>query len=178
MNGTKQQKMNTHTYFPQTEKSPEIGSYKIFLGGTIDQGESRDWQKEITEMIDAETKKFRGTTGTISLFNPRRPDWDPSWGNSKKIHPELSNQINWELTRIEKSDLVLLWFEPNSESRITLLELGLTLGAKQKCIIGCPNSYTRFANVWITCGRKEQEVHKTWEEFKVAVKTHLHNNLF
>ena len=62
----------------------------IFLAGTIDQGNSRDWQAELTRSL---------ARLDVNVYNPRRPDWVRGWDTgSGPIHPELKRQIQLELT--------------------------------------------------------------------------------
>lgn len=112
----------------------------IFLGGTIDNGNSWDFQQYIIE-------KFKDVD--IKLYNPRRLDWDSSWKQNIENKP-FNEQVSWELTCLEKADIIIMYFAPNSVSPISLLELGLF---KDKCIVCCPEGYWRKGNIDIVCDR-------------------------
>jgi hypothetical protein len=59
-----------------------------------------------------------------NIFNPRRNDWDSSWIQSYE-NPQFSQQVKWELNALEKSDLIIMYLDPETKSPISLLELGL-----------------------------------------------------
>ncbi len=63
----------------------------IFLAGTIDMGNSEDWQQQV---INAFFEKM--PDANLSIFNPRRKNWDNSWSQSIE-NEQFSEQVNWEL---------------------------------------------------------------------------------
>ena len=65
----------------------------FFLAGTIDNGESLDWQKEISD--------YSNEIG-VNVFNPRRNNWDKDAGSK-----EIVRQIDWELEHMEKADYII-----------------------------------------------------------------------
>ena len=67
-----------------------IPKSKVFLAGTIDMGNSRDWQMELYE-------KFAAMDGRYILFNPRQEHWDASRPG------EMDYQVRWELDHLEES---------------------------------------------------------------------------
>lgn len=113
----------------------------VFLGGTIDNGaESSMWQQQIISSLkDVDVK----------LYNPRRLDWDSSWENTEN-NPQFNQQVSWELSCLEKSDLIVMYFAPNSISPISLLEFGLFYN---KMIVCCPEGFWRKGNVDVVCRR-------------------------
>lgn len=48
----------------------ENGWDNIFLAGTIEQGNSDDWQSVVINKLKAKR---------VNIFNPRRSTWDASW---------------------------------------------------------------------------------------------------
>lgn len=147
--------------FYPTDKIKKIES--IFLGGTIDMGNSVDWQSQVIEALKDED---------ITLYNPRRKDWDSSW-EQKEENAEFRKQVNWELMCLEKSDLVILYFAPESKSPISLLELGLF--HKKNMIVCCPEGFYRKGNVDIVCRRyniaKVESIREMIEEIKFNLRT-------
>lgn len=137
---------------PQNEMLP----VNMFLAGTIDMGNSEDWQSSLIKSIEFMNKQehFNNiATPDIYIFNPRRDDWDSSWEQSID-NDEFNEQVTWELDHIEEADLVVINFEPDSKSPITLLELGLVAGADpQRMIVRCPKEFYRRGNVEIVCER-------------------------
>lgn len=59
---------------------------------------------------------------------------------------------------MKQSNLVCFYFDPNSKSPITLLELGLVLGSGKETIVCCPKGFWRKGNIDVTCGRFGVEV--------------------
>ena len=87
----------------------------------------------------------------ITIFNPRRNDWDTSW--DQDIANEIfRNQVTWELDYLEASDWILFYFDPETKAPITLMELGL-FAKSGRCLVCCPEGYWRSGNVHILCQR-------------------------
>jgi hypothetical protein len=137
----------------------DLASPAIFLAGTIDMGTAAPWQASfVRELSDLD--------GVI--LNPRRPDWDSSWTDDD---PRFREQVDWELTALERCSQIAMWFEPNSASPITLLELGLFVRSG-KLIVGCPPGFSRAGNVEITCARYGTPVYDSWSSFVAAVRSY------
>ncbi len=116
----------------------------IFLAGTIDMGNSEDWQFRIIN-------KFIFSNYNINFYNPRRDEWDASWSQTIE-NPQFYQQVNWELNALDKCDIIFMNFLPDSKSPITLLELGLYANSG-KLIVCCPKDFWRRGNVEIVCER-------------------------
>lgn len=122
--------------------------FRIFMAGTIEMGKSRDWQKEFADSI---MEEFPGHE--VLLYNPRRTDWDPSWVQSVN-NKNFVEQVEWELTNLEKANLIIFNFEPNTISPVTLAEFGLFAKEKRtKVLVHCAPGYARKGNVDIMCRR-------------------------
>lgn len=147
-------------HFPPTYARREH-SASLFLAGTIDMGNSEDWQSSVAKSLE----KF-----DVDILNPRRPDWDNSWGTSIK-DANFNEQVNWELDHLDASDIVLMYFMPDSMSPITLLELGLY--ANPNLVLVCPDEYWRSGNVHIVAERMGIKYHKTLDEGLREVKSRL-----
>jgi len=122
----------------------------VFLAGSIENDTAEKWQSTvINELSDEEVP--------ITVFNPRREDWDPTWSGDR--HPQLIEQINWELDHIERADIVFFYFDPKTKSPISLMELGFMLGyAAEHIVVVCPPGFWRRANVLVMCERANVEV--------------------
>ena len=121
----------------------------VFLAGSIEMGAAVSWQQDIIDELS-------GTNCTI--LNPRRAAWDSSW-TQEESNPVFNEQVAWELDGILKNaDLVCFYFDPNTKSPVTLLELGLVLASGKECLVCCPLGYWRKGNVDITCRRYGVEV--------------------
>lgn len=112
----------------------------IFLAGSIEMGKASNWQDTFTEAL-------ADLDGTI--LNPRRDGWDSSWEQSIS-NPKFKEQVIWELDMLTKANYIALYFDPNTKSPISLLELGLFSNTK-KLIVCCPEGFWRKGNVDITC---------------------------
>ena len=113
---------------------------KIFLGGSIEMGKAIDWQRELIERLRDEP---------ITFLNPRRSDWDSSW-TQEITNPQFREQVEWELNGLEVADIIVMVFDPNTMSPISLLELGLYASSKKMVVI-CPEGFWRKGNVDIVC---------------------------
>lgn len=134
---------------------------QIFLAGTIDNGNSKDWQRELIE-ANAELD--------VVFYNPRRNEWDSTWVQSAK-NQMFKEQVNWELDHLEEADLVIFNFEAGSKSPITIGELGLSLPKYNKTlIVCCPEGYERKGNIDIMCERHGVPVFEKIEELYPIIK--------
>lgn len=104
----------------------------LFLGGTIDNGNSVDWQaqaiRDLGDHFDA-------------IYNPRRSDWNPEAGPGG-----VRDQIDWEMTHLDSCTHILLNFEKGSLSPISLLELGL-YARSRKIVVRVDPEFWRLINV-------------------------------
>ena len=126
-----------------------VGKPKVFLAGTIDDGNSTDWQSKVIWQMkykhhcpDPDADE---SIGDIVVFNPRRDDWDDSWGVE-----QVEEQIKWEQTHLDEADLIVMCLSDDSKSPISLFELGL-YGPQGKMVVFCTDKFYRFTNVRLTC---------------------------
>jgi hypothetical protein len=120
----------------------------VFLAGSIEMGRADDWQSRVSAELIAQAPG-------VWVANPRRPDWDSSWEQSID-NPDFRAQVDWELDHLDRANLALFYFQPGTQSPITLLELGHRLasqGAAQHSIVCCPAGFWRRGNVEIVCAR-------------------------
>lgn len=128
---------------------------KVFLAGTIDMGNSVDWQAELYE-------EFAGMEGRYILFNPRQEHWDASRPG------EMDYQVNWELEHLEEADIIIMNILGSSKSPISLLELGLHARSKKMYVI-CEKDFYRFDNVRITCSFYNIPFYTSLTDFKAEL---------
>lgn len=121
------------------------GNWSIFLAGSIEMGKAEDWQTRITNTL----KEIVPNKLNVTIFNPRRDDWDSSWEQSINNH-QFYEQVTWELTALDKADVIIMYFAPGTKSPISLLELGLYAYSK-KMLVCCPQGFWRKGNVDIVC---------------------------
>lgn len=117
----------------------------LFLAGSIEMGTAEEWQQKVVT----------GLSDTIwTILNPRRKDWDSSWVQSIE-NPQFREQVEWELDALNHADAVLFYFDPNTKSPVTMLELGYM--AKQReteIVVVCPDGFWRKGNIDILCERE------------------------
>lgn len=141
--------MQINVYTPDVEESnTRQNGIKLFLAGSIDNGEARDWQQDIIR-----TLRNHESEHILDIYNPRRAMWNPDLEQNPLPGSIFNKQVNWELEHLEKADWILFHFEPDSKSPITLLELGLMLGSGKSMFIYCPKEYMRYGNVLITASK-------------------------
>jgi Nucleoside 2-deoxyribosyltransferase like len=131
----------------------------IFLAGSIEMGTAIDWQKQLEEHLSE-----------YVILNPRRDDWDSSWTQSID-NREFKSQVEWELSGIEKADVIAVYFDPATQSPVTLLELGImSQRTPAKVIVYCPEGFWRKGNVDIICERYGIIQVDSFDELVVAIK--------
>ena len=141
------------------EFKKKAGYASVFLAGSLEMGEAEDWQKEIIDSLADEN---------IMFLNPRRDDWDSTW-KQEKTDKNFKEQVTWELTALEFADYIALYIDPNTQARITLLELGLH-ARNGKLIVCCPKGFDRKGNIDITCDLYGVQQVDTLEELIEAIK--------
>lgn len=143
-------------YPPNNIATRDFTKKSIFLAGTIDLGQSVDWQSEIGDWFMQ--------LGNWNVFNPRRRDWDASW-LQEHHNPEFSQQVKWELNSMDKADIILMYFAPGSKSPISLLELGMHLRSNKLHVV-CPKGFYRKGNVDIVCEVFNVPLYENFTKFK------------
>lgn len=131
----------------------------IFLAGTIDMGNSLDWQQEV---------ELHFSNEIVDIYNPRRNGWDSSW-KQKFDSPEFFQQVMWEKDALRKANIIIMNFLPDSQSPITLLEFGLW-ASSGKLLVCCPDKFWRSGNVQIECNDHDIPMFKTLDELLKTIK--------
>lgn len=134
-----------------------------FLAGSIEQNKAVMWQPIVCSAVD----NYKSTR-QVTLFNPRRTFWDPSWVQSI-TNPEFAFQVNWELDRIERSDFFFFYFQGDTLSPISLLEFGKVVEMKErvrdlKIILVCEPNFWRIGNIEIVAQRSHIPVLRTLDD--------------
>lgn len=128
--------LRPHEELPE-EVATDKSFTKIFLAGTIDMGNSKDWQMELYDT-------FSKMDGRYILFNPRQENWDATRPG------EMDYQVKWELDHLEDADMIIMHILGSSKSPISLLEMGLHAKSDKMHVI-CGKDFYRYDNVRITC---------------------------
>jgi len=132
----------------------------VFLAGSIEMGSAPDWQTALAKALPPAT-----------ILDPRRTEWDSSWRQSID-EPRFREQVEWELDGLERSDVIAMWFVPETKSPITLLELGL-FARSGKLLVGCPEGFWRKGNIEVVCRKFGVPLLDDWEMFVDAVRARL-----
>ena len=112
----------------------------VFLAGSIEMGKAVDWQTQVTKAL---------ADMNVLVLNPRRDDWDSSWKQTKD-NTQFRQQVEWELEALECSNVIVMYFDPNTMSPISMLEFGLH-APSGKLIVYCPEGFWRKGNIDVTC---------------------------
>lgn len=145
---------------PQNISKVKTNSSRVFLAGSIENGAAEPWQHEMS--------KYFQNFG-LDILNPRRDSWNSSL-EQKYDNPEFYQQVNWELNALEKTDIILMYFDPRTKSPISLLELGLYARSK-KIFVVCPDGFYRKGNVEIVCDRYNIPIFDNIDAFKFFFET-------
>ena len=138
---------------------PEDNRLKIFLGGSIDMGKSENWQARIEKQL---------SNYNVVVLNPRREDWNTEW-KPISTNKNFRKQVEWELSALEASDIIVMYFAPGSQSPISLLEFGL-YAKTDKLIVLCPDGFWRKGNVEIVSEKYNVPTVNTFNELIVELK--------
>ena len=136
--------------------------YTIFLAGAIDQGQAEDWQEKVARALD----EF-----DITILNPRRDHWDPSWDQTPE-NPEFRQQVEWELDAQEAADMVIFVFTKDSKAPITFLEFGL-FAPKKDAVVCAEDGFYRSGNLQIVSERLNVPYYDNLDEMLGDLKTVL-----
>jgi len=113
----------------------------LFLAGSTKMDKAKDWRSYVAQKL---------SSLDITILNPIRDDWGPSWGQSIKDE-KFREQVEWELDAMHNADIILFYFAPSTKSPISLMELGLHI--EDNIVVCCPDGYWRKGNVDIVCER-------------------------
>ena len=112
----------------------------VFLAGSIEMDTAENWQNKVINEL---------SNYNITFFNQMRDSWNSTW-KQEITNPQFKEQVLWELNSLEQADIIVLYFDPNTKSPISLLELGL-FARDKKIIVCCPDGFWRKGNVDIVC---------------------------
>ena len=135
---------------------------RIFLAGSIEMGVAEDWQTKLTNDLELYD---------ITILNPRRDIFDKDLVQSINT-PAFYEQVTWELTAQEETDIIAMYFAPNTKSPISLLELGL-FAKSGKMIVCCPDGFWRKGNIQVVCQRYGVPLHNNYDTWLLNIKNEL-----
>ena len=141
----------------------------VFLAGSIEMGSCGDWQFKVSTSLMMQS---------VTIYNPRRDNWDSSWEQDIN-NPNFYEQVNWELDMLDNADIIFMYFDPDTKSPISLLELGLYADKcgsdvwHKEMIVCCPKGFWRKGNVDIVCQRYGIPVFDNLDTALVSLKAKL-----
>ena len=136
--------------------------FTIFLAGSIEMGQSHDWQRDFCNHLAPLDPK-----GNLVILNPRRYDWDSTWTEND---PRFIKQVEWELRGLELCNGIFMYLDPKTKSPISLLELGLYAKSK-KLVVICPDGFWRKGNVKTVCERYGVKMYNSLEAAVEVITT-------
>lgn len=84
-------------------------------------------------------------------------------------------QVEWELNALDKADYIFMYFDPNTKSPISLLELGLYASSK-KLLVYCPQEFWKSGNIYMVMRKYNiipaMSIEQAIELIKNAIKYH------
>jgi hypothetical protein len=119
------------------------GLYSIFLAGTTSRVDTGDWRGVLSASL---------ANYPLTIYNPYRPDWDSTWHEDVSFLP-FREQVQWELDKQDKADVVAVYFHPETQAPISLLEFGLSAPIPGKVVVVCPHGFWKRGNVELVCDR-------------------------
>lgn len=145
---------------PPHNLSAISNNFSVFLAGSIEMGIAENWQDQIIKELSDIDFGY--------ILNPRRDNWDASWQQSIE-NPVFTEQVNWELEALEKADIIIFYFSPETKSPVSMLELGLFAKTK-KVIVCCPIGFWRKGNIDVVCQRYHIKQVETINELVKEIK--------
>lgn len=139
------------------------GVKSIFLAGTTAKVDTGDWRETLSSSL---------SDVPVTLYNPYRADWDSSWREDVDFAP-YREQVEWELEKQDKADIVIIYFHPATQAPISLLEFGLCARAPGKAIVCCPEGYWKRGNVQLVAKRYGVETVDSVDGLKEAILKRL-----
>ena len=140
-------------------------NFTLFLAGSIEMRTAEHWQKRVVEALK-DCKR-------LTIYNPRRDDWDSSWVQSID-NPQFKEQVEWELEHLQRANLAIFYFDPSTKSPIILMELGMMSNPwSPRTLVVCPKGFWRRSNVEIFCAREGIEFFETLDDAISVCRTFL-----
>ena len=150
---------------PNPTPSEYKDNFTLFLAGSIEMEPAEHWQKRVVEALK-DCKR-------LTIYNPRRDDWDSSWVQSID-NPQFIEQVEWELDNLQRANLAIFYFDPSTKSPITLMELGMMSNPwSPRTLVVCPKGFRRRGNVEIFCAREGIEFFETLDDAISVCRTFL-----
>lgn len=143
-------------------EAPIYRDYSVFLAGSIEMGKAVQWQRLMATYL---------SDLPITVNNPRRGHWDPNVTKEAK-DADFRHQVEWELSALEKADVICFFFDATTISPVTMMELGLWAKSK-KVVVCCDKRFWRSGNIHLVCERYGVPFVETFMDLVPAIKKML-----
>ena len=146
---------------------PPYRNFNVFTAGSIEMGNAVNWQPLMANHL---------RDLPITVCDPRRPDndWNPAMARVPDDNglTGMQAQIDWELNAQDRVTVICFFFDVDTNSPVSRLELGL-FAKSNKVVVCCDDRYHKWDNVKATCERYKIPFAKTFEEFVPKVRNML-----
>ncbi|CAG5188979.1 uncharacterized protein ALTATR162_LOCUS12075 [Alternaria atra] len=122
---------------------PELPIYRkftVFTAGSIEMGGAVNWQPLMATLLHHLP---------ITVCNPRKGEWDKNITQQAKDE-FFKQQVDWERDALEQADVICFFFDTETKSPVSLLELG-RWAASDKVVVCCGDEYWKSGNVHLAC---------------------------
>ncbi|KAF7551251.1 hypothetical protein G7046_g7770 [Stylonectria norvegica] len=136
----------------------QIYKKSIFLAGTTSKTGEPDWRETLTDAL---------AEWPITIFNPKRDDWDSIWTEDFSDE-RWKEQVEWELEMQDLANVIVVLFHGVSSAPVSLLELGLHVRSGK--VIACVlDGYSKKGNVKAVCLRYQATFVETEDDLRRTV---------
>lgn len=145
---------------------PDLCTYRkfsVFTAGSIEMGSAIHWQTRLVSYLQ---------DLPITVCNPRRGHWDTTTTPREKDEA-FNRQVQWELSALETVSVICFFFDKNTKSPVTMLELGLW-AKSGKVVVCCDSGFWKSGNVHITCRRYGIPFVERFEDMEKLIREKLH----
>ena len=92
----------------------------------------------------------KASTATVDAATQTPENQPANSATDSKDNPDFRAQVEWELCALAECDYIILYLDPDTQSPISLLEMGL-YAQSGKLFVVCPLGFWRKGNVDIVC---------------------------
>lgn len=147
---------------------------RIFLAGSIEGDIAAPWQDKFINELNEQGYE------QLTVMNPRRDEWDNSWKQDIR-DKNFRGQVDWELDHLDQANIIPMYFDPNTKSPISMMELGLyaderDIQDRSRLVVCCPEGFWRKGNVEIVCYRKDIDLYDNWDSWMQAIYRRIGGN--
>jgi hypothetical protein len=154
----------SHAEFKHVMPTDEVitEGHSVFLAGSIEMGEAIQWQQHMANFLHHLP---------LAVHNPRRGMWNNAVESQAK-DKDFRAQVVWELSALESSSVICFFFDKNTRSPVTMMELGLWAHSG-KVVVCCHHDFWKAGNVHLVCERYKIPYVESFAELVPLVKMML-----